>query len=85
MNFRLEWNEKQQGFHHERVNGTHEPNTFGWITIADNMEDKIISEFCNLVDEYRGYYFGCDNPKILLRNEEIKFYWKLYIYIVRWI
>ena len=79
MTFTLEWNKDQQGFHHEKTNGTHEQNTFGWITIAEKQEDNIISYFCKIVDEFRGYYFGCEKPKKKLNNDEIKILWKLYI------
>ena len=34
--FRLEFNEKQQMFHHAHQNDVVEPNTFGWHTIAEN-------------------------------------------------
>lgn len=35
--FRLEFNEKQQQFHHD--NYTHEADTFGWFTIMDECSD----------------------------------------------
>lgn len=46
---RLEYNEKQGGFHFD--NYTHEKNTFGWITICDSISDKQASEFAELMRE----------------------------------
>ncbi len=36
--YRLEFNEKQQHFHLD--NYTHEPNTFGWVTLTEHCTDK---------------------------------------------
>jgi hypothetical protein len=36
-NYRLEFNEKQQQFHMDT--GSHEANTFGWVTIAEKCTD----------------------------------------------
>ncbi len=38
--FRLEFNEKQQGFHHYYPHQCVEPNTFGWHTITENCSDE---------------------------------------------
>jgi len=41
--FRLEFNEKQQAFHHD--NYTHEPETNGWITIKDRCLHDFAYQF----------------------------------------
>lgn len=48
--FRLEFNEKQQKFHHD--NYTHEADTFGWFTIMDECSDiefKVYEAFVNRI------------------------------------
>ena len=47
--FRLEYNEKQGGFHFD--NYTHAPFTAGWITIKDNCTSKHCSDFAAFVYE----------------------------------
>ena len=46
--FRLEFNEKQQMFHHSYPGQGQEPNTFGWYTITEycsNQEFLIFDAF----------------------------------------
>jgi hypothetical protein len=38
--FRLEFNEKQQNFHHAYPESNEEPDTFGWVTIAEQCSDE---------------------------------------------
>lgn len=46
---RLEFNEKQRCFHFERLGyaSTKEPNTFGWLTIANQMSINDADKFCD--------------------------------------
>lgn len=37
--FRLEFNEKQQAYHHAYKHQINIPNSHGWITISDGMTD----------------------------------------------
>ena len=37
--FRLEFNEKQQAFHHAYPHQNKEPDTFGWHTVTDFCSD----------------------------------------------
>ena len=37
--FRVEFNEKQQCFHHAYPHQKTEPNTHGWVTITENCSD----------------------------------------------
>ena len=50
-NYRLEYNERQGGFHFD--NGSHEENTFGWVTLCKNISDKQAMEFAeNMREKY---------------------------------
>jgi hypothetical protein len=66
--FRLEYNEKQRVWHAD--NFTHEPNTFGWVTIAEREPTKKLSFFCNIMDEF------FDGKKLTIKV--IKQYWKFF-------
>lgn len=50
---RFEFNEKQQCFHEDfyfKGKTQHEPNTFGWVTVADHVETEDVSNFCYIIE-----------------------------------
>ena len=49
--YRLEFNERQQMFHYE--NGRHEPDTFGWKTVCDELPIEIITLLTEFISQRR--------------------------------
>lgn len=47
--YRIEFQEKTQNFHLD--DGNHEPNTNGYMMIADKIEDGTATLFCSLMEE----------------------------------
>lgn len=83
MNFRLEYNQSQGKFHHER-HANRMPNTNGWITIAENIEDPKITQFCYYMKEF--YKNKLDNKhKPNLKEETVKAEWAKFDSIHSWI
>jgi hypothetical protein len=48
--FRVEYNEDQQSFHLESMNGNHEPYTHGWQTISENADDVEFKGFVKFIN-----------------------------------
>jgi hypothetical protein len=48
MNFRLEFNESQQHFHHANMSTAHEPNTHGWVTVQNDATN----DYCRTLEIY---------------------------------
>jgi len=64
--FRLEYNEKQGGFHCEmwRKKQMMPANTFGWVTICDYISDSMQRQFTNLMmDKYRALNWSLENRR----------------------
>jgi len=73
MNIRLEYNEEQGCFYYETFPSRHEPNTYGWKTIASVVDVKCANRFCNLIEK-------CVKEKRLKRNltfQEVEKCWKV--------
>jgi hypothetical protein len=52
--YRLEYNEKQQHWHHNR--GNHEPNTNDWFTVIEHCDDFYIKFFENYIKKEKKPY-----------------------------
>jgi hypothetical protein len=72
MRIRLEYNEKQGLFNYESMtNPISEPNTFGWITVAKNIDIDIACWFCGLLDNWEAR----QKKKRKLTLQEVKKCW----------
>jgi hypothetical protein len=49
--FRLEYKPAKKQFHLERIDSHIEPDTNGWVTICDEVEDRIATEFIYRMNE----------------------------------
>lgn len=63
--YRLEFNEKQQNFHLD--NFTHNPNTFGWVTICDRVEDNFGNDFCRIIEEWKDEHKTKVSTELVIR------------------
>jgi hypothetical protein len=82
MTYRLEYNEKQGHFHYNT--GQHQPETVGWTTIAENLKDPKIGQFCYYIEErYKGRLHLC--PGVNISAKVIKEEWERFDSIYRWI
>lgn len=69
--YRLEYNERQGGFHYN--NGGQEPETFGWVTICASLSHENCDDFVNKMNEkYPATNWTYENRKDYPSAETIK-------------
>ena len=71
--FRLEFNEKQQNFHHSYPHQKREPNTHGWVTIAEFCTDDEFFIFETFINRKRKKKISTDY--VLKSFSELKTFW----------
>lgn len=73
--YRLEYNEAQGNFHFEFPSKPkHEPNTFGWATIAEQVPDEDATRFTYILDNLK-LALGVDND---FTTDEVKRLWYVF-------
>lgn len=69
MKYRLEYNEKQNMWHYENPSKDN-ANTYGWVTIDNNQEEKKISLFTHIMDEVLSQLGDCAKTDIIIKTWE---------------
>lgn len=73
--YRLEYNERQEAFHHERQHSEREHNTHGWVTVMENMTNDDMMSFDIFLEFATGKNKGWSASTVKLYAER----WKGYI------